>query len=401
MGASAADTVSVQVKWLPGERLKATLLDNADAGLDLAVLSIQVGDSVPDLHYDVLGDPAALQPGEDVYTLGHPNGNLWQMNMKPDAVSSKKLDSIFFQSSFIAPGHSGGALLDKNHQLVGMILSDQPPHGEARAVDRILEWLQQFDFPLELSSPGTPSNLAQFEAGIREDVAYNCTALSTWPKPDAKPADRQASLLTVLKRVESEPRFRSVRSTVIADLYRCIGGSYFVMEGEIWDKVPKALPYLRHSLESNPAQPLLKQNVAYFETFFQKREGNMQEYLTNCLQVLRGGGDDSNIKSLVDQFMGEIASPEFQAKQWLMKDATANPPLQGWLDILSMRIKRENNIDAPVEVTSSLLPNGMVEVKAKVGPNVFLWDVDYKNKKYFPKNKLTEDYMTLVDKPKK
>jgi hypothetical protein len=401
MGASAADAVWVQLKWVPGERLKATLLDNADAGLDLAVLSIQAPESLPMLHYDVLGDPSALQPGEDVYTLGHPNGNLWQMNMKPDAVSSKKLDSIFFQSSFIAPGHSGGALLDKNHQLVGMILSDQPPHGEARAVDRILEWLQQFDFPLELSSPGTPSNLAQFENSIREDVAYNCAALSSWPKDDSKPEARQAALLGVLKRVESEPRFRSVKSNVIADLYRCLGGTYFLMEGEIWEKVPNALPYLRHSLESNPEQPLLKKNVAYFETFLQQREGNIREYTTNCLQVLRGPGDDSNIASLVDQMMEQVVSPEFQAKQWLMKDATANPPLEDWLQILSMRIKRENNIDAPVEVTSSLLPNGLVEVKAKVGPNIFLWDVDYKNRKYYSKNKLTEEYMALVEKPKR
>jgi hypothetical protein len=393
-----ADGVWVQVKWLPGQRLKATLLDNEDLRLDIAVLTIQATESLPILHYDVLGDPSALQPGDDVYTLGHPNGNLWQMNMKPDTVSSKKLNSIYFQSSFIASGHSGGALLDKDRRLVGMILSDQPPHGEARSVDRILEWLEQFDFPLELSSPGTPSNLAQFEASIREDVLYNCTALSSWPNADSKPEARQTSLLEELKRVESNPRYRSVKSTVIADLYRCTGGAYLVIEGEIWDKLPKALPYLRRSIEANPEQPLLKQNIAYFEAFLQAHEGNIREYITNCLQVFRG--NDSNISSIVDQVAGLVASTEFQAKQWLMKDATPNPPLQGWLEAVSIRIKRENKIDAPVEVTSSQLPDGMVEVQAKVGTNIFLWNVDYNNRKYFPKNKLTEDFMTLVEKPK-
>jgi hypothetical protein len=397
MGASAADAVSVQVKWLPGQRLKATLLDNADAGLDLAVLSVQAAESSPILHYDVLGSAAAVQEGDDVYTLGHPNGNLWQMNVKPDAVSSKKLNSIYFQSNFIAPGDSGGALLDKDRRLIGMILSDQPPHGEARSVDRVIEWLQQFDYPLALSSPGDPGNLAQFEASIRVDVAYNCAALSAWPNPDSKPAVRQDSLFPVLKKVESEPRYRSAKSPIIADLYRCIGGAYFVMEGEIWDKVPKALPYLRHSIENNPAQPLLKENIAYFETFMQKHEGNIAEYMTNALEVLKG--KDPNIASIVRQFKTEVASPEFQAKQWLLHDATANPPLQQWLDIVSIRIKRETNVDAPVEVTSSALPNGMVAVQAKVGPNVFLWDVDYKNRKYFSKNKLTEDYMSIVEKP--
>lgn len=399
VGASAATAVWVQVKWLPGVRLEATLLDNADAGLDLAVLSFRATESPPILHFDVLGDPAAVQPGDDVYTLGHPNGNLWQMNVKPDAVSSKKVDSIFFQSNFIAPGHSGGALLDKDRRLIGMLLSDQPPHGEARSVDRILEWLQQFDFPLQLSSPGDPGSLAQFEARIREDVEYNCAALAAWPRADSKPDVRLASLKGVLKTVESEPRYRGANSTVIADLYRCIGGAYFVVEGDLWEKPANALPYLRHSVDSNPAQPLLKKNIAYFETFLQTHEGNTRDFTRNYLEVLRGN-DPANIASLVDKLMAAVASPEYQAKQWLMHDATANPPLQQWLDVISMKIKRELNQDAPVEVTSALLPNGLVEVRAKVGPNVFLWDVDYKNRKYFPKDKATEEYMEIVNKPK-
>jgi hypothetical protein len=397
-GANDAESVSVQLKWLPDEHLKATLLQNSDAALDVAVLTVQAPDSTPILHYDVLGDPSSLQPGDDVYSLGHPNGNLWQTNMKPDSVSSTKFDSIYFQSNFIGPGQSGGALLDGNHRLVGMILKDEPPHGEARSVDRVLQWLEQYDYPLQLSTPGTPSNLAEFENSIREDVLYNCTALSNWPGPDSKPEVRQTGLLTVLKRVESDPRYRNMRSPVIADLYRCLGGSQLIVEGEVWEKVPKALPYLHRSIKANPDQPLLKQNIAYFEAFMQVHEGNARDVITNSLQILRG--DDSNIKTLTDQMMENIASPEFQAKQWLMHDATRNPPLQNWLDAVSMKIKRENNLDAPVEVTSSTLPDGLVQVQAKVGPNVFLWTVDYNNRKYVAKNKLTEDFMTLVEKPK-
>jgi hypothetical protein len=66
-----------------------------------------------------------------------------------------------------------------------------------------------------------------------------------------------------------------------------------------------------------------------------------------------------------------------------------------------MKVSRETNVDAPVEVTSSLLPDGLVEVKAKIGSNIFLWNVDFKNRKYFSKNKLTEDFMSMVEKRNK
>ncbi len=399
-GATDASTVSLQFKWQPSQRLNATLLDNSDHDLDVAVLSVEAPESLPILHYDILGDPAVLQAGDDVYTLGHPNGNLWQINMKPDAVSSERADRVLFQSTFLAPGHSGGLLLDKERRVVGMILSDQPPHGEARTIDRVLEWLAQFDYPIELSSPGTPSNLSQFESTIREDVLYDCSALGSWPSSDVKPEAILAHLLGLLKRVEGEPRYRSSKSTLIADLYRCTGGANLIVEGELWDKIPKALPYLHHSIDANPAQPLLKQNVAYLETFLQAHQGNIREYMTNCLQILRGN-DESNIASIVDQMMKAVASPEFQAKQWLMKDATPNPPLETWLEVISLRIKRELNKDAPVEVTSSELPGGLVEVKATVGPNVFVWDVDFAKKTYVPRNKATEDFMTMVEKPRK
>jgi len=65
-----------------------------------------------------------------------------------------------------------------------------------------------------------------------------------------------------------------------------------------------------------------------------------------------------------------------------------------------MLLKQEKNVDAPVQITSSVLPTGLVQVQAKVGPNVLLWQVDYPKRKYYSMTKFTSDFMDLIAKEK-
>src|SRR5271157_6267449 len=101
-----ADEVQVQFKWTPGETLNAKLLNSFDDNLDLAVLvaTTNVGSS---LHFDWLGSSASLDRGSPVYFIGHPKGNLWEMNVKPAAISKKETARTYFQSDDVAPGNSG------------------------------------------------------------------------------------------------------------------------------------------------------------------------------------------------------------------------------------------------------------------------------------------------------
>jgi hypothetical protein len=97
----------------------------------------------------------------------------------------------------------------------------------------------------------------------------------------------------------------------------------------------------------------------------------------------------------------EDISLESQAKHWLLEDAPPNPPLSAWLDGLSMMIKEKNSdIDATVKVTTTVLESGLVEVQAKVGPNILLFQVDYSRRKYYSMNKFTTDFMNLIAKEK-
>jgi hypothetical protein len=87
-----------------------------------------------------------------------------------------------------------------------------------------------------------------------------------------------------------------------------------------------------------------------------------------------------------------------QATEWLMQDAPPNPPMKAWLDAMSMMIKEKTEKDVPVQIISSVLPSGLVEVRGIVGPNVLVWQVDYPKRKYYSMDKFTSDYMALIAK---
>jgi hypothetical protein len=60
-------------------------------------------------------------------------------------------------------------------------------------------------------------------------------------------------------------------------------------------------------------------------------------------------------------------------------------------------MKKERSIDTDIEVNTQLLPNGHVEVQATIGPNVFLWEVDPKQKKFEPRNEITHGFIRLIE----
>jgi hypothetical protein len=406
-GADAAQDVRLQFKWLPGESFKALLLDSFDNDLDLAVLSVTGVEAGSILEFDLLGSSASLVRGDPVYCLGHPNGNRWAMNTKGDELTRKDASKIYFQSSFVNPGVSGGALLNGNRELIGMLRRDDNPYGEAISIEKILEWLGQFTYPIQLSRTGAPSDLLVLERQIRDDVLYDCVRLAGWPNQDLTIGnDVIRDLAGPLKRVEENPRANhptnamppAYRATV-GSLYRCTGGAHLLVAGDdIPTKIGAAIPYLERSLEFDPSQPVLKENVATLKSMLQNKGGNARELFTATLQVLRGA-NDPEIPQLVEKMFGVVTGSEWQAERWLLNETTV-PSIHDFLEFTQLRIKKEKNLDLTIDVTSKTLPNGLIQVQAKLGPNVFLWDVDYAAKTWTAKNELTQDIMTKILKPK-
>jgi hypothetical protein len=328
--------------------------------------------------------------------IGHPNGHLWETTVKPAAVSRQEGPRIYFQSELVAPGNSGGGLFNQNRELVGIVRKADPPYGEAISIVAALQWLQRFNYPILLSRPGSANSLAAFESQIAEDVKYNCLALSTWPG-NVKGADVVKRLSAPLAKVEGDPLFRHSRSAQIGSLYRCMGGATLI-NGEIDTQIPLALPYLERSLEFNPSQYLLRRNVATLQTAYRNGKGDLDLISTAVLQVVRGG-DDPDIPALEKKISDIMHSPERQAQDWLLHQATS-PKLIELLDMVRLKVKNEGNADFPVEVATRTLDGGLIEVKATIGPNSFIWEVDYAAKTFAPKTDLAT-FLTKNTKPTK
>jgi hypothetical protein len=395
-GENPAVQVVVQFRWLPAETVPATLLNSFDESLDLAVITVARQNLGASLQFDWLGDSDALSPGDSVYFVGHPKGNLWELTVRPSTVSRKDDARIYFQSEFVAPGNSGGGLFNENRELVGMVRKDDPPYGEAVSIVTALQWLQRFNYPILLSRPGSPNSLAAFEAEIAGDVKYNCLVLDIWPG-DVNGADVAKRLSVLLAKVEGNPLFRHSRSAQIASLYRCMGAAVLI-SGEINPQIPLALPYLERSLESDPSQFILRRNVGTLQTIYRNGRGDLTLLATAVLQVLRGG-DAPDIPEAIEKISAYMRSPERQAQDWLLHSATSSS-LSEMLELMRLRVKNEGGHDFPLEVSTRTLDSGLIEVTAAIGPSNFIWEVDYGAKKFTAKNDLARALTDSV-KPKK
>lgn len=153
-GGVEAQQIGVRFRSLPGAAAPARLLADLDPGLDLAVLSVAgikgLGLDLAALRFDRIGKPDTLKRGDGVFAVGQPGGSRWRLSVSPDRVARVTGDVVQFESTFIAAGHSGGALLNQQGQIVGMIRRDQPPDGEAVHLARVLERVGDWGYPVSL-----------------------------------------------------------------------------------------------------------------------------------------------------------------------------------------------------------------------------------------------------------
>jgi alpha-tubulin suppressor-like RCC1 family protein len=147
----------ITVKFYDHENtpVAATLLPDHDGTLDLAVLSVGPIKSLPIdpavLPFDRLGNLEGLGRGDALYLLGQPNGLPWRTSASPEHLLGLRNGlSLEFESNLLAKGHSGGALLNEDRELVGMLKSDQPPYGEAVSLYAVARKLEDWKYPVQL-----------------------------------------------------------------------------------------------------------------------------------------------------------------------------------------------------------------------------------------------------------
>jgi ankyrin repeat protein len=155
-GALQPANIWVSFKTMPGKKQKATISKHIKSGdLDLEVLTIEnlanLGINPCAFPYERLRMFDDLKPGDSVYLIGNPGGDAWAKPVQPDKVSQFIKKEIIFQSASISAGHSGGALIDKTADILGLITADQPPFGRAININDVLKQVKLWGYPSQLS----------------------------------------------------------------------------------------------------------------------------------------------------------------------------------------------------------------------------------------------------------
>lgn len=208
-GGAEAKTIEVQVKALAPKWFRARLLPPiADPDLDLAILSV---DGVPldlcALPLDRGGDSTSVRRGDPVYPVGYPGGILWAMPLTPDHASQVFPSQISFESQFVRVGFSGGALLNRRGEIIGMIAADEPPLGRAVPFDLILKAARAARYPVQLSGPSERATRPLHTAAKAGDVAAIARLLANC----ADPNEADAALRTPLHEAAAQGSGEAVR----------------------------------------------------------------------------------------------------------------------------------------------------------------------------------------------
>lgn len=149
----------------PGDSVKAILADTAAEGVDIAVVAVArtALQRLPD--FDRRGDPKILRFNAAVSPMGCPRGVCWAVPAPADRVVGTDRQGIIFQSVFVNPGSSGGALFNEYWEVVGMVTGDQPPRANALDIDQVLEQVRTFGHPVSLRRPNVPREGFPFHVG--------------------------------------------------------------------------------------------------------------------------------------------------------------------------------------------------------------------------------------------
>jgi hypothetical protein len=196
-GAVSGGRVRLIFYGSPGDSIDA-VLEQADAELDLAVLSLPQ-DRVPiqSFAFDREGDPWTLKTGDPVVPVGCPDGVCWEPPISPDRLIGVHERGIAFESFFISPGSSGGALFNHNWEVIGLVVEKADPQGRALSFQQVSQRVRAWGYPVQMSERRIP------RSGYRTQVSLLALASPSEPAVESGrwPSGRAAVLFNGQRRL--------------------------------------------------------------------------------------------------------------------------------------------------------------------------------------------------------
>ncbi|HJQ64961.1 MAG TPA: serine protease [Gemmatimonadales bacterium] len=172
-------------------------VDQTDRELDLAVLSVPRAGAATQFAFDRRGDPGALEIGALVVPVGCPERVCWEPPISGDRVISASARRVRFESFFVSPGSSGGALFNAQWEVVGIVTEKNSQDGVALGMSEVADRLRRWGIPMQLRPTSIP------RAGYRTRFSLVGLAPNSggFRQPGRWPSGRFALLLRGQERI--------------------------------------------------------------------------------------------------------------------------------------------------------------------------------------------------------
>ncbi len=146
-----ASNLTVRFRQSPNDPVTATHFEDASPEHDLAVIRVPLGGRSFNLAR--LGNPAGLTKGTFAYAIGQPEGERWGVTYQPASVSAIGSIWLRLQTALIQNGHSGGALIDQEGRIIGLVKQTGGATAQALRIDHALAVLRQdLNVPVQLAA---------------------------------------------------------------------------------------------------------------------------------------------------------------------------------------------------------------------------------------------------------
>lgn len=132
-------------------------VEQVDRDLDLAVLGVaRAGSTAQVFAFDRAGEPQALETGSLVVPVGCPERVCWEPPVSGDRVISASARRVRFESFFVSPGSSGGALFNQQWEVVGIVTEKNSQDGVAVGITEVRDRLRKWNYTIQLRPPSIP-----------------------------------------------------------------------------------------------------------------------------------------------------------------------------------------------------------------------------------------------------
>ncbi|HSB55675.1 MAG TPA: serine protease, partial [Gemmatimonadales bacterium] len=154
--AQQGGSVRVVFQFARNDTVEAKI-EQLDRELDLAVLSLARDGPAPiQFAFDRGGDPGALEIGALVVPMGCPERRCWEPPVSGDRVISASSRRVRFESFFVSPGSSGGALFNQQWEVVGLVTEKNTQDGIAVGMSEVADRLRKWGYTVQLGPTRIP-----------------------------------------------------------------------------------------------------------------------------------------------------------------------------------------------------------------------------------------------------